>query len=128
MVCDRPGGNGSPNSAEVILPTLSLFGGPVLPLYEYECTVCKHRFELLQKFSDEPAKVCVRCGAPVQRLLSSPAIHFKGTGWYVTDYGKSGSTAESKKSKDDSGDKAPAASESATIKEPAASSKEAPKT
>lgn len=99
-----------------------------MPLYEYECTVCRHRFEQLQKFSDEPAKVCVRCGAPVQRLLSSPAIHFKGTGWYVTDYGKSGATVESKKTKDESGVKAPAASEAATSKEPATSSKEAPKT
>ena len=79
-----------------------------MPLYEYECTVCKHRFELLQKFSDEPARVCIQCGAPVIRLLSSPAIQFKGTGWYVTDYGgKSGVSSESKKeSKDDgSGDK-----------------------
>ena len=58
-----------------------------MPLYEYQCSSCSHRFELLQKFSDEPAKVCVRCGGPVVRLLSSPAIQFKGTGWYVTDYG-----------------------------------------
>jgi putative FmdB family regulatory protein len=69
-----------------------------LPLYEYECTACKHRFELLQKFSDEPAKVCVRCGEPVVRLLSSPAIQFKGTGWYVTDYaGKNSVSAEHNK-------------------------------
>lgn len=69
-----------------------------MPHYEYECTVCKHRFELLQKFSDEPAKVCIRCGAPVVRLLSSPAIQFKGTGWYVTDYaGKSGPSADNNK-------------------------------
>ena len=89
-----------------------------MPLYEYECTACKHRFELLQKFSDEPAKVCVRCGAPVIRLLSSPAIQFKGTGWYVTDYGKSGANAESNKPKtDNSGDGTPAASDTAASKE-----------
>ena len=57
-----------------------------MPLYEYKCAKCGDVFELIQKFSDEPAKVCVQCGAPVRRLLSSPAIHFKGTGWYVTDY------------------------------------------
>ena len=68
-----------------------------MPLYEYECSVCKSRFELLQKFADKPAKVCVRCGGPVVRLLSSPAIQFKGTGWYVTDYGaKSGANSRTK--------------------------------
>ena len=66
-----------------------------MPLYEYECSVCKHRFELIQKFSDEPVKVCDQCGGPVVRLLSSPAIQFKGTGWYVTDYGgKRGASSE----------------------------------
>ncbi len=68
-----------------------------MPIYEYECSVCKHRFELLQKFSDEPAKICVQCGGPVVRLLSSPAIQFKGTGWYVTDYaGKGAASSEAK--------------------------------
>ena len=57
-----------------------------MPLYEYECSACKRRFELLKKFSDEPAQVCIHCGGPAVRLLSSPAIQFKGTGWYVTDY------------------------------------------
>jgi putative FmdB family regulatory protein len=65
-----------------------------MPLYEYECGACKHRFEIIQKFSDGPPDACPNCGkGPLQRLLSSPAIQFKGTGWYVTDYagkGKSG--------------------------------------
>ena len=63
-----------------------------MPLYEYECGACGHRFEIIQKFSDEPPDACPRCGkGPLQRLLSSPAIQFKGTGWYVTDYaGKKG--------------------------------------
>jgi putative FmdB family regulatory protein len=58
-----------------------------LPLYEYECERCG-RFEVIQKFSDKHVKVCKKCGRPVQRLLSAPAIQFKGTGWYVTDYAR----------------------------------------
>jgi putative FmdB family regulatory protein len=58
-----------------------------MPLYEYECESCGHRFELIQRFADPPAERCVACGKePVHKLLSAPAIHFKGTGWYVTDY------------------------------------------
>lgn len=93
-----------------------------MPLYEYECTVCKHRFELLQKFSDESAKTCVRCGAPVHRLLSSPAIQFKGTGWYVTDYGKSSGAGDGKKPKSDAAAERPAASEPAASKESSSTS------
>jgi putative FmdB family regulatory protein len=60
-----------------------------MPLYEYECSVCGHRFELIQRFADPPAATCVACGqGPVHKLLSAPAVHFKGTGWYVTDYAK----------------------------------------
>lgn len=100
-----------------------------MPLYEYECTVCNHRFERLQKFSDEPAKVCVRCGAPVLRLVSSPSIQFKGTGWYVTDYGKGSATAEGKKPKTDgAGDKPAASSEPASSKESSSTSKAPTKT
>ena len=60
-----------------------------MPLYEYECSQCGHRFELIQRFSDPPADTCATCGqGPVHKLLSAPAVHFKGTGWYVTDYAK----------------------------------------
>jgi len=59
-----------------------------MPLYEYECSSCGDRFERIQRFSDPPEKVCPACGGPVQKLLSSPAIRFKGSGWYVTDYAK----------------------------------------
>ncbi|MFL2434065.1 MAG: FmdB family zinc ribbon protein [Vicinamibacterales bacterium] len=59
-----------------------------MPLYEYECNDCAGRFERIQKFSDPIVKICPTCGGPVQKLLSSPAIQFKGTGWYVTDYAK----------------------------------------
>ncbi|HEY7513442.1 MAG TPA: FmdB family zinc ribbon protein, partial [Vicinamibacteria bacterium] len=58
-----------------------------MPLYEYECP--DHgRFELVRKFSDPPVTKCPKCGKAVQKMLSAPAIQFKGTGWYVTDYAK----------------------------------------
>ena len=62
-----------------------------MPLYEYQCDACQRRFEVIQKFSDPPAEVCRLCGkGPVQRLISSPAIQFKGSGWYITDYSQKG--------------------------------------
>jgi putative FmdB family regulatory protein len=62
-----------------------------MPLYEYQCEACGRRFEQIQKFSDPPADTCRLCGAgPVVRLMSSPAIQFKGTGWYITDYSQKG--------------------------------------
>jgi putative FmdB family regulatory protein len=62
-----------------------------MPLYEYECKKCHHRFERIQKFSDPHVKKCPECGGPVEQLLSPPAVRFKGTGWYVTDYAKKSS-------------------------------------
>ena len=59
-----------------------------MPLYEYECNDCEHRFERIQKFSDPLVSTCPVCSGAVRKLLSSPAIQFKGTGWYVTDYAK----------------------------------------
>ena len=62
-----------------------------MPLYEYQCDACGKRFEVIRKFSDPPLEACTLCGkGPVQRLLSSPAIQFKGTGWYITDYSQKG--------------------------------------
>ncbi len=63
-----------------------------MPLYEYQCDKCAHRFEVIQKYSDAPIDVCPKCSGPVKKLLSSPAIQFKGTGWYITDYARSGKT------------------------------------
>ncbi len=58
-----------------------------MPLYEYQCPKCGN-FELIQKFSDDPLRKCPTCGSDVQKLLSAPAIQFKGTGWYITDYAR----------------------------------------
>lgn len=64
-----------------------------MPLYEYECEACGQRFEKIQKFSDPPLEECTKCGkGPIRKLQSSPAIQFKGSGWYITDYAKSGKT------------------------------------
>lgn len=68
-----------------------------MPLYEYQCEACGGRFERIRKFSDPPLdEPCPACGGPIKKLISSPAIQFKGTGWYVTDYAKSGASAPSK--------------------------------
>jgi putative FmdB family regulatory protein len=83
-----------------------------LPLYEYKCRKCEHRFEKIEKMDASTTKKCPKCGAVAERMLAAPAIQFKGSGWYVTDYaGKSaaknageaseGSSAEGAK-KDDS--------------------------
>lgn len=62
-----------------------------MPLYEYECDACSQRFEAIRKFSESDLDVCTLCGkGPVRRLMSSPAIQFKGTGWYITDYSSKG--------------------------------------
>ncbi len=66
-----------------------------MPLYEYECELCGHRFEVIQKFSDAPIEVCAKCGGVVRKLLSSPAIQFKGSGWYITDYARAGKSEAS---------------------------------
>jgi putative FmdB family regulatory protein len=58
-----------------------------MPLYEYECFLCHHRFERIQRVSADPVEACPECGGAVRRLLGTPALQFKGSGWYVTDYG-----------------------------------------
>lgn len=57
-----------------------------MPIYEYQCQGCEHRFEIKQSFTDPPLTTCERCGGAVRKLISAPAIMFKGSGWYVTDY------------------------------------------
>jgi len=63
-----------------------------MPLYEYRCHQCGETFEVIQKFSDSPLKVHGQCGGEVERLISPSAFQFKGSGWYVTDYARNGTT------------------------------------
>ena len=77
-----------------------------MPLYEYQCKKCGHRFERIQRFSDPMVKKCPKCGGKVEQLLSPPAVQFKGSGWYVTDYrskpaaGSAGEAAKAESGKD----------------------------
>ncbi len=73
-----------------------------MPIYEYECKKCAHRFEVIQKVSDAPLKKCEKCKGKTERLISSPAIQFKGSGWYVTDYARKGSGSDESSSESSS--------------------------
>ena len=85
-----------------------------MPLYEYECDACGGRFEVIQKFS-ETTDTCRRCGkGPVRRLMSSPAIQFKGTGWYITDYAQKGKSGDSSTASDAAAEKKTDATKSET--------------
>ncbi len=92
-----------------------------MPLYEYECDACGHRFEVIQKFSDALVDTCPKCAGVVHKLVSSPAIQFKGTGWYITDYAKKDTANAGKtdgsKEQDGSKDKDSASSEKSEKKE-----------
>jgi putative FmdB family regulatory protein len=95
-----------------------------MPLYEYQCEACGNRFEKIQKFSDPLVDTCPKCGGKVEKLPSSPAIQFKGSGWYITDYAKKSSSSDSSsgtKSSDKSEKKSDSSSEtSKTESKPAA--------
>ena len=73
-----------------------------MPIYEYRCLDCGHQFELMQKFSDPPAETCTSCSGTVQKLISRSAFHLKGSGWYVTDYGRNGGANGKATDKNDS--------------------------
>jgi len=92
-----------------------------MPLYEYECDACGHRFEKIQKFSDPLEDTCPKCGGHVHKLMSSPAIQFKGSGFYITDYPK-GDKGTAPKSDGGKADR------EAKADKPAASTEGAPKT
>jgi len=66
-----------------------------MPIYEYQCTLCNERHEIIQKFSDAPLTHCPKCGGDMKKLISSPAIQFKGSGFYKTDYASSSSSGGS---------------------------------
>jgi putative FmdB family regulatory protein len=100
-----------------------------VPLYEYECPK-DGTFERMQKFSDPPLSACPTCGGPIEKLLSAPAIQFKGTGWYITDYARKssgegkdkGGAKESKDSKDSASSASEAKSASSETKSTASGS------
>ena len=71
-----------------------------MPLREYQCDACGHRFEVIQKMSDPPLEVCPKCGEVLRKLQAAPAFHLKGSGWYATDYAKKDQS--SAKSEDES--------------------------
>ncbi len=84
-----------------------------MPLYEYQCPN-DGTFEKMQKFSDPPLTHCPKCGAPVEKLLSAPAIQFKGTGWYVTDYARKSDGGREKSSSSEKKDSAGSAKDSSS--------------
>ena len=103
-----------------------------MPMYEYQCAACGHRLEAIQKFADKPLKNCPKCKkSKLERLLSSPAIQFKGTGWYITDYARKSSPESAKSNSEDSSKEKKSDTASDTGKDSGASakdsSKEAPK-
>jgi putative FmdB family regulatory protein len=89
-----------------------------MPLYEYLCDACAHRFEVIQKYSDAPIDVCPKCAGSVHKLLSSPAIQFKGSGWYITDYARAGKkdSATTSSGKSESSDRSESSSASSESK------------
>jgi putative FmdB family regulatory protein len=100
-----------------------------MPLYEYECEACSQRFELIRKFSDPPVEVCTLCGkGPVNRLFSSPAIQFKGSGFYITDYAKKGEGGKEGSKEGSKGEGSKTESTSETTKSDGASASTGTKT
>jgi putative FmdB family regulatory protein len=103
-----------------------------MPIYEFECRKCKAHIEVFQKLSDKPPVKCRKCGGRLERLLSAPAIQFKGSGWYVTDYARNGKKEKKAEEKSESTDTAPAPKSGAKETSPAkkssdsASSKKVP--
>jgi putative FmdB family regulatory protein len=95
-----------------------------MPLYEYECEKCGHRFEKIQKFSDKMVKKCPECGGKVEQMISAPAVQFKGSGWYVTDYANKSHSPSSegggKDSKKDEKSKSDSSSKESSAKESSA--------
>jgi putative FmdB family regulatory protein len=92
-----------------------------MPLYEYKCASCGDVFEVIQKFSDEPLHEHPGCGGAVEKLISTSALQFKGSGWYVNDYGPKNSSSR-EKSKSEASDGKPSDSKSSEGKSDAKSS------
>ncbi len=98
-----------------------------MPLYEYECPK-DGTFERIRKFSDPPLTACPTCGGPIEKLLSAPAIQFKGTGWYITDYARKSGSGESAKAAKEKSESAKDTSASKESKDSSGSSSSTPTT
>jgi putative FmdB family regulatory protein len=102
-----------------------------MPIYEYECKKCRHRFEKIQKFSDPHVKKCPECGGPLEQVVTAPAVQFKGSGWYVTDYAKKsgaiGSSSGNDGAKGDSKSESSSSSDSGDSAKDSSGKKEKPK-
>ena len=85
-----------------------------MPIYEYQCDDCGHSFEVMQKMSEDPLTECEKCGGPLRKVLHPVAIHFKGSGFYTTDYGKGGSGRRTGSRDGGSGDSDSSSSESSS--------------
>ncbi|HKF47753.1 MAG TPA: zinc ribbon domain-containing protein [Terracidiphilus sp.] len=94
-----------------------------MPLYEYRCTSCGHRFDKIQKFNDQPETACPKCGGELERPLSAPAFQFKGGGWYINDYASK--PASGSKTDKPAGDSAAASGDSKSAESKPAESKSA---
>ena len=75
-----------------------------MPNYEYLCKNCGHRFEQIRKFSDKQLRKCPECGGVIEQVISAPAVQFKGSGWYVTDYAKKGAGSAGSSASSSEGD------------------------
>ncbi len=95
-----------------------------MPLYEYECKKCHHRFERIVKYSDRPMKKCPDCGGPVEQTITAPAVQFKGSGWYVTDYAKKSSATATSSNGDSASKEESASKKESAAKDQSASKKE----
>jgi putative FmdB family regulatory protein len=89
-----------------------------MPIYEYECTQCGCRSEVFQKVSDPPLRKCKKCGGALKKLISSPAIQFKGSGWYITDYAKKSAPQEEGKKREKAPAKEPCSPEASAEAKP----------
>lgn len=97
-----------------------------MPIYDYKCTKCGHRFEKIQKLSDAPVKKCPECGGKVEKLLTAPAVHFKGSGFYITDYANKNSTDSKSKSSEGASTSSTDSSETKSSSSSETSAKEEP--
>ena len=95
-----------------------------MPLYEYKCDKCGHKFEKIENLSASEVKKCPKCGGRAERQLAPPAIQFKGTGWYVTDYGGKGSGASSSEGSGDGAGKSGEKSDKAAAESKPAAKKD----